>query len=472
MENSVSSTTASAILNILASITISSPDSDSIGGSDQQYDHQPPLSIPRNRPSLFMHGRYLNHRHNNNRHTTTASKSSFPKRRLSSSSDSSSRSIPDSSSNGSGTATSIRLRHGRKSKKLLGISGRNDHKFCDPFDREQMIKRIDTFNILNWTIDDKRLTPLECAANGWRCHSRRKNVLRCQGCHASILVNLNSAGTPNASSTSDNALSMLSNFMFESDLEEEKEEAEFCQALVTSYLNRLHTDHYAGCVWKADNLDMSLVKHQYYIGMAAMDRILPIFDHSLTELLRYQSLILSLKNFKHDIISPEDTEILKRYSHGRYNMSIMLIAFMGWELRQQQFQKKVLLLLHCPNCTRRILLGEVPSNQMTLAGIKRLGRCHYPPSMASINNSTFEMIASGESADEFGENDIDLVKEHERWCCMVGRYSSSDLPGYKMVVQMLRSNMSPELDSEGDVIVPEAQDQGNFQDTIAKINSI
>ncbi|QPG76950.1 hypothetical protein FOA43_004344 [Brettanomyces nanus] len=369
---------------------------------------------------------------------------------------------------------------GHKIKRM--VANRKSRGFCDPFDRDLLIQRMDTFNILNWTINDSRLTPLECATNGWKCHSKRRNELHCQDCHATILVRLSGSGGIGNSlltsrignQTGDSHMSLLSNFLFESDLEEEEEEAEFRRALVASYVSRLHSDHYQECVWRADNLDLSLVKRQYYLHNYDMDRIIPQFGTSLRLLGMHQQVILGRKNFKKDIISESDMGILKNYTKRKYNSSLLLLALLGWELRQQRFGNRTLLLLGCKNCTRRILLGEFPSN-LALGGVKKLSSCNYPPSTVYNNEdglhpkSSYEVIASGDKwIDEFGDDEVNLIKEHENWCCMVGRYSSSDLPGYKVVLQMLKSNTF--IEDNDDQIMQE--EDHTFDDSMAQLRSI
>ncbi|VEU19415.1 DEKNAAC100790 [Brettanomyces naardenensis] len=486
MENSVS-TTASAILNILASIRISSSDSeDGVTETDSrslgsQISSHRALRAGRHVP----HNSCPHYRHNV-RHSKTAPKSIVSKRRLSNSSDNSNRGlVPDHEMNGNETAptdtdhaycvsTSNRLRSTQGHKiKRLGAShqkGRN-RTFCDPFDRDLLIERIETFNVLNWTVNDSRLTPLECATNGWSCHSKRKNELRCQGCHATILVRLNGLSS-NQAKTNRN-MSLLSNFLFESDIEEEEEEADFRRALVTSYVNRLHTDHYQGCIWRADNLVLGLVKKEYYLSIGDMDRILPRFEKNL-EFLGHHQQFLSLKNFRKDIISSADLSALKEYTQGLFSSSILLLVLLGWELKQQRFGKKTLVLLNCPNCTRRILLGEV-SGSTSLDGVHRLSSCSYPPSTVYNGDdnqrpkSSYEVITNNSNCiDEFGDDEVNLINEHERWCCMVGRYSPTDLPGYKIVLRLLESNTF-DVDMLQD---DESASEFSFDDSIAKLRSL
>jgi len=500
MDSPITPSTANAILNILASMQISS-NSDDEDQYATQNGHIRERRSPICAPFKQIHGskQHSCKYQRFHRMVNTAPKLGVSKRRLSNSSDSSGRGIP---STGDHVRTDLnnmlnvggrlvsrlnsnpRLREGNKLKKLTAgkFSNRN-RAFFDPFDREALLKRIQTFNILNWTVYDQRLTPLECAVNGWRCHRKRRNELHCQGCHATILVRLTGpqdrSNPTKSKSTGENSnkMSLFSNFLFESDIEEEEEEAEFREMLVTSYVNRLHTEHYTGCIWKQDNLDMSLIKRQYYIRIAAMDRVLPLFYENLNALGQHQDIILSLKEYRKDIFPESTINALQEYTNYKYSPSILLIALLGWGLRQQKFGNKTLVLLLCRSCTRRILLGTV-SNSSLLSDVQKLGSCSYPPPKelsddgSKVSKSSYEINTSTDPLDEYGNDVVNLVKEHEKWCCIVGRYSSEDSVGYETVLEMLRSNSFSAHEEEMDEDLPSIDLDQKFNESIARIRSI
>ena len=500
MDTPVTPSTANAILNILASMQISSNSDD-----EDQYGTPNGFNMGIRNPHYTSYKQIHSSKQHNCKHQrfhrmiNTAPKLGVSKRRLSNSSDSSSRSIPSAGDhvrtdlnnmlNVGGRLVSRlnsnpRLREGNKLKKLTaGKFNSRNRAFSDPFDREALLKRIGTFNILNWTVHDQRLMALECAANGWACHRKRRNELHCQGCHATILVRLTgpqdmfNPARSKASGENSSKMSLLSNFLFESDIEEEEEEAEFREMLVTSYVNRLHTEHYAGCIWKQENLDMSLIKRQYYIRLSAMDRVLPLFYENLNVLGQHQDMILSLKEFKKSVLSQTALNALQEYTNHKYSPSISLIALLGWELRQQRFGDKTLVLLLCRSCTRRILLGTI-SNSSLLSDIRKLGSCNYPPPKelsddgSKVSKSSYEIITSTDPLDEYGNNVVNLVKEHEKWCCIVGRYSSNDSIGYETILNMLRSNSFSAQEEDMDDSLQPCDLDRKFNESIAKIRSI
>ncbi|GME89897.1 unnamed protein product [Ambrosiozyma monospora] len=149
----------------------------------------------------------------------------------------------------------------------------------------------------------------------------------------------------------------------------------------------------------------------------------------------------------------------------KYNQTIMLIGLLGWCLKRQKFGDKYLLLLRCDKCGRRILLGETHQQSANLnnEGVEELSSCQYPPATRSslitrrtttANNSGFGLgngfgstFSSGMSAtrqqqltgpakpasssydqgvfafdfedEEEDQDEIDLIDEHQDWCCLV-----------------------------------------------------
>lgn len=397
------SPTASAILKILASIRLTG---DETGPEDGNYGHK----------MIAGHRKY-----------NTAPKSVVIKRRLSNSSDGSNR-----SGMLSGPNPTTSLEHGTKkealhrSKRVPKVL-RPKTQLCDPLDREQIIYRISTFNILNWTIEDDRLTPLECSVNGWKCHSKNKDVLCCSSCHARIMVRLGGTGRTFMPAYS---MSTYANYMND-DIDQDQEEAELRRTIVGSYLSRLHTDHYEGCIWKA--VDESVGRRQYYLENSDFEQIQANYDRIVAQDGANEKLILRLKSFQRDILTQDEMNILRAYS-GKYNDVILMMATFGWEITQQKFGKQTLVLLKCCDCSRRILLGQIAGE---LPNVAKLGTCSYPA--ADLTNDDNTPFSAHEDFENDTGPDVNLKTEHERWCCTVGRFAPEDLPGYKVGLKVIKS---------------------------------
>ncbi|KAG7818595.1 hypothetical protein KL909_004985 [Ogataea angusta] len=277
----------------------------------------------------------------------------------------------------------------------------------DPFSKNTLDERINSFNILNWSIEDDKLNPLECAVNGWHCR-KRKNELHCNYCHAVLLIRLNEQKDKN---------NLVTNFLFVEDDEAEEQFLKVREQLISSYLRRLRTDHYPGCMWRNSNLDIGLVKKQYHLKISDMNEILEQYQSNLDNLIDHQEIIM-LKSYTTDILNRSQTEILQAYNST--NLILSMVALFGWELKQQRFGSKNLALLKCHKCTRRILLGESGNLDHT----EPLKSVNYP---AEISNE---------------DSDINLLAEHEDWCCMVTEFNNQK--GYEVVLTILQSVSSTE----------------------------
>ncbi|KAG7882026.1 hypothetical protein KL937_000597 [Ogataea polymorpha] len=272
----------------------------------------------------------------------------------------------------------------------------------DPFNKNTLDERINSFNILNWSFEDDKLNPLECAVNGWQCH-KRKNELHCHYCNAVLLIRLNEQNDKNK---------IVTNFLFVEDEEAEEQFFKVREQLISSYLRRLRTDHYPGCMWRNSNLDIELVRKQYHLKISDMNEILEQYQGNLENLIDHQDIIM-LKSYTIDIVNKSQIEILQAYNST--NLILSMVALFGWELKQQKFGSKNLALLKCHKCTRRILLGESENLDHT----EPLKSVSYP---AEISNE---------------DSDINLLAEHEHWCCMVTEFNN--LKGYEVVLRILQS---------------------------------
>lgn len=430
------SPTANAILNILQQISISPPESpvdmpnhtSSSSNNNSVYgggDASSPLNLNSNSlPKLSISA--LQHLH-------SLQKSIIPKRRLSS-----------SSSFDGYTVNSSNDKNRKNKRQLAFLRGhklQNARPMPSPLSRSHFIKRLNTFSVLNWTISNNKLSPLICAAQGFKCHPTRKNVLHCTSCHAVIIVKLPDNPELEFQKTNkfsnkkifnnlhhtDNYNNILNNnekyelpFQFQllDDDEDEfggdeygfamdsaDDDIHIYETLVNSYVSRLATDHYPNCTF-LPLLPLSPKDENYYITPKDIAREVYKFENRLAIMKRNKDLLIG-KNFKSSFLSKDERLFLLEYLrqvskddieidcddddnnvdvdnvHHRNlyenpSLDVILPALLGWELKIQQFKNEKFLLLNCECCTRRILLSTMKSNEdSTNREIEELSACPY-----------------------------------------------------------------------------------------------
>ena len=441
-EEAVSST-ASAILNILQQISIS-------------QSNKPPLQ-----------------------HFHSLPKSIIPKRRLSSSSSSF-----DGFNNGN-SDNNINNNDLKHKKQLVYLRGPNKiptvRYIPSPLSRSNLIKRINSFSVFNWTIENSKLTPLICATQGWKCHPVRKNELHCTSCHSGIIVKLPELKEYDENVRENSTKKLFNNhhdddhyyneifannndkyeLQFEyrflddelDDDEEEDDDIHVYETLVNSYVTRLSTDHYPTCTF-LPLLPLTPKDENYYLSPKDMSRELIKFQGRLDILRKHRHKLIG-RNFKTQFLSKDEKTFLLQYLQNITtdedmnididididgnetlstdmrifpNIDVILPALLGWDLKLQKFHQTRFLLLKCEGCTRRILLNtssDSDDDPGDVHGVEELPPC---PHRAEIPAS--------EELTEFDETDpdddgIDLEGEHANWCCM--RH------GWRIVLEGLRS---------------------------------
>lgn len=414
--------TAQAILNILQQISISPPDSS--GGAA--------ISIPMTGTSTAIASTTGTTPRPSGRstlqHLHSFPKSLIPKRRLSSSS-----SFDGISVAGTGDKSNKRQLLYMRSQKLQGV-----RSLASPLSRSHFIRRLNTFSVLDWTVSSSKLSPLVCAAQGWKCHPVRKNELHCTSCHSGIMVKLPedpgldtglaSASSASASSSSPAAASLskvfnnlhhtddynqvLNNtdryelpFQFQmlDDEFDEDDDIHVYETLVNSYVSRLSSDHYPTCTF-LPLLPISPKEQNYYITPKDIPREVYKFWHRLATMKRNKDRLIG-KNFRRFFLSHDEALFLLEYLretsrddasidididigadadvNSAYStdlavnpsLDVILPALLGWELKIQKFHQEKFLLLNCECCTRRILLST--SNIDTVQDVEELSACPH-----------------------------------------------------------------------------------------------
>ncbi|KAG0681391.1 hypothetical protein C6P42_004151 [Pichia californica] len=322
--NKNSSATANAILNILQQISIS-PSKNS------------PLT---NLNSNSNNNNSIGEHHKLNRsalqHLHSLPKSLIPKRRLSSSSSFDGLTV---TSNDKTNKKQLIYLRGQQQHKVNNNCG-NNRPFPSPLSRSHFIKRLSTFSVLNWTIIDIKLSPLFCAAQGFKCHPMRKNELHCTSCHSTIIIKLpenpdnkleseynlrkNKKAFNNLHHT-DNYNQILNNTdkyelpyqyqlfeMLDDELEDElNDDIHIYETLVNSYVSRLSTDHYHSCSF-LPLLPLSPNDDNYYITSKDIVRETVKFNNRLNVMKKNKYKLIG-KNFKRSFLTSDEIQFLKEY---------------------------------------------------------------------------------------------------------------------------------------------------------------
>lgn len=327
-----------------------------------------------------------------------------------------------------------------------GLKEYSDVKMPLPLSREELLNRLNTFSPLTWTVMDSQLSPLVCAVQGWKSHDshNRKNELHCVGCHALLMVKLpdetelidisddelgvsigygaveNLFNTNHFSDGGDDSSDLMS-------LTEDISSPSFYKTLIDSYLRRLKSEHYPKCPF-IPLLPLKPEDQDYYIKSKDIPREIRAFKERFQILQRNDSLLNEIK-FKRIVnLTKSHLNFISNYSSND-NIKPFLISLLGWSLKIQNFSKDTITLLRCDYCCRRILLSSTYKDKGGGGGgveIEKLPSCPYP-----VSTSVIEDIEFGEGGindepninDDLFTNEIDLMGEHEDWCCIPNGWS-------------------------------------------------
>ncbi|GME70948.1 unnamed protein product [[Candida] boidinii] len=411
------------------------------------------------------------------------------------------------------------------------------------FDKQGLFDRINSYNITNWNIEEEELNPLVCSLYGWKCDSsrrsrNRKNELECVSCHARLLIKLDSdAG--NSNSNNYDILKILNGS--DDEEEDEEEQGEFYddgdehlsysemvrKRLVKNYLQLLKsTGHYSFCSWYFKSMSMNY----YKISINDINDIMNNLEKNFINLIKFKKFfqfkkIKKTKKFEEiesnfeinqkilkDLLLNSKSRENKENKDIDYNdniyIKLILISLLNWEIKFQKFGYKVIILLKCNKCTRRILIGELSEDEFEKIMNMRddrdgdgnnddtysnliLPEVNTRPMIITEQKTEFDLNlekdnsnnsndsndnheyvsmfddnvngqGQGNSVDEYDEYDdeeeegvIDLVNEHHRWCCIINESSNSEILGYELIYEMLKMSIKtdeilPQSDSNTD----------------------
>lgn len=253
----------------------------------------------------------------------------------------------------------------------------------DPYSRELLLKRITTYNALNWNIppsaDNSQagnslpsmLTELFCAANGWTCEevcqtNNFTNHLKCSACSGRVVLRFNSIDEGS-----------YGKFSFDmGDI------ARLNDNLKVSYLSEIRQGaHSASCPWKT--ILCSLRGTYYltpYLG-ATNSTLISEYLGTLGNLIENLPLLGDKDGFCRKLLPnslPEDDSLFVQvskmwflnrfYTDTKENFAYVLdfvcpawiykLAAMGWVLTLQEHNQDHFLIMSCICCNQRLFLAH------------------------------------------------------------------------------------------------------------------
>lgn len=358
---------------------------------------------------------------------------------------------------------------------------------CDPYDRNSLLRRITTYTALNWNLptfstksdetntnnekDKSRddLTELKCARNGWSCvsisiNNNTKNHIMCTSCHEQLILKFNDI-SPSLSAP------------FDFDWEDYEE---LNTALKNQYIEQItKTGHSNNCPWISfetpvegvyylrphlnstneimindylDNLINLIDNHQVLLEKAAF----------LPDLIKLSRSDINISESFKEFIKVSNVWILNRcFSDNKENFSLMLsliptwfyqLAMYGWNLNIQSFSDKLVLLLICSKCNKRVFLnssqhatinkndifGISPSTNLAVSASKILTPCKFPPMVSRVGqHDEFSVDIDSEGNEDEEDLGFDLLNEHKGWCCNNRNFGDESYFDYftNMVIQ-------------------------------------
>lgn len=313
----------------------------------------------------------------------------------------------------------------------------------DPFNRDQLLERLRTFNALNWHIPPGKntgvqLTELLCAVNGWTCQSiarnnNVKNHLMCSKCGSELILRFNA----------EEEQPEFAPFHF--DLEDIQEVNLNLKAQYSQQVQAL--GHQSSCPWTKVLTPINTVYYLTPYLASTNETLIELHTKALKSLLDNLMIIQEHAGFLStlcpkpqaiskyaDFCRASNLWLISRYfNNDKENYGSVLakscpawlycVSAMGWDVYTQEFNGKTVLLMICQSCNQRIFLkkstdGEVDYNR---EHPKVLTPCEYtaaiPHASAKFSNEYMDDI-------EEDEQDKDPYLGHKQWCCQV-----SDMAG-------------------------------------------
>lgn len=362
------------------------------------------------------------------------------------------------------------------------VGRKRDPEF-DPYSRRDLLKRLSTFTALNWHIPPTRnscINELQCARNGWKCvsitaNNNTKNHLMCTACNHQLILKFNDISSP------------LEFVPFDFDIEDIQE---LNESLFTEYSKQITTSaHGVECPWRDFETPLDGV---YYLRPYINSTNQLLTDEYLSNLKNLVDNLDVLKGYSGifsekllmDDQSPNFAEfvniskcwLLSRYykenKENNFNllervpMWFYKIAVLGWDLHTQSFSNQLVLLLICSKCNKRVFLNsvhhepiekgnaiEVSNLGMNLSSSGVLSPCKIPAVFQGPNHphdSMYTESGPDEFVDDLEKEKIDLIEEHEPWCCSI-RSSQGSVCLYQYYVNIVVASGNIQRDGKFDI---------------------
>lgn len=309
----------------------------------------------------------------------------------------------------------------------------------EPFDRDQLLDRLKTFNALNWQVPAGKnpgiqLNELLCASYGWVCQSVArsrisKNHLKCTKCGSELILRFNA----------EEEQPEFAPFHF--DLEDIQAVNLNLKAQYTHQVQSI--GHSTSCPWTKvltpidtvyyltpylASTNAQLIK-QYTKNLRSLFDNFAILQEHAGFLSRLSPISSRLHNAPEFCRISNEWLLSTYYSSDKENVGTILsktcplwlyfVAAMGWDLFTQDFNGQTVLLMICQSCNQRIFLEKSSTTGRGTAGDdnqpKALTPCQYT---ATISNGVLNF--SNEYLDEVIEDENeDPFFVHKLWCCQV-----------------------------------------------------
>lgn len=202
----------------------------------------------------------------------------------------------------------------------------------DPFSRPTLLRRLRTYNALNWSVPfECSLNELQCASFGWICVSQ--NTIKCTECGAQLLIRFDDSDDVN-------------------------------RLLVEKYVELVQKSAHRQCPWAGFSVSI------YYLRPHIAESNATLLNEYLSNLWQ---LSRSKTSFPCDFKVSEEFKrvsslwLAKRYSSNKENLifpdSVYALAAMGWQVRKQRHCKSTVSFIVCMRCNLKIILPGDPDHK-------------------------------------------------------------------------------------------------------------
>ncbi|KAJ2894855.1 C3HC zinc finger domain-containing protein [Zalerion maritima] len=218
-------------------------------------------------------------------------------------------------------------------------------RYC-PADREQLIRRLATFqDLTDWTPKPDQVNEIEWAKRGWVCKGKER--VQCSLCHKELVVKLNKK------TVDGKEVSVL----VASEIEEK---------LVDKYVEMMETSHQEDCLWRKRGCDDSLLRLALTDAVSSTTSLKTRYG----ELLDCQSFLPYSFNLR--LPAEFDLEAVLSYLPADFfapgetpNKVALSLALMGWQsLVHRKTGQPVPNSASCKTCLRRLGLWMFKSKEV------------------------------------------------------------------------------------------------------------